>query len=96
MKITARVLDLFVRFGGDMDMLSRAGTAMEKRAVDDQQWRCIDELLQEAFLLQNDRATSEYREQILKRLKEQTESDEIMKRILYLALHPPQIKWSTQ
>jgi hypothetical protein len=85
MKITMQMLDIFARFRGDIDGFARGGKAAEKDAIPDENWRCIDELLQEIFVLQKGLVTPEYRERIVERLRVQTEGPLVADRLLLLA-----------
>lgn len=72
--ITAQMLEIYVRFGGDVDGFARMASARERAVIDTTQWWEITTLLQEVHALKTGAAAPGYAEEIRRRLAEQSES----------------------
>jgi hypothetical protein len=79
--ITSEKLAVYREFGGDEDGWSRAGCP-KRGLIDDDDWVAIRNLIQELTMLKRNLVSSEYGEQIRRRLSEMTADQDTAQELL--------------
>lgn len=68
---------IYKKYEGDLDAWARIGTLEEKKAMSDDDWYLIDNLIQDAVISKSD---------IIEILKRNVENEEVMDEILGIAM----------
>lgn len=58
--ITLKQLEIFAKYHGDADMWDRIGLSSEREILKYQDWRLIEDLLQDFKIIKNATASTEY------------------------------------
>ena len=70
--------DIYKNYGGDIDGLARVGRDHEKQLFDNNDdWSIISNLLQDIYLIKNDRCSDEFKEKTLSKLELTVDKDVI-------------------
>jgi hypothetical protein len=80
------MLDIFVKFNGDIDRFARFGNAEERSVLGEQPWFQISALLQELATLASGLAAQAYRELVEARLLAESSTPRVSERVKQLAL----------
>jgi hypothetical protein len=83
--LTLAKLKIFARIKGDIDMFSRAGRAKEKETIDDEEWRLIDTLIQDATVIDRQLGSEERTTQATRRIIDNCENNDVVAKIHSLA-----------
>ncbi len=83
--ITMKKLEVYQKFGGDVDGLQLMGTPEEKRLMADGSWSEIYELMGEVFMLKRGLVSREYAERIRQSLETKAADSETRAKIMELA-----------
>jgi len=83
--ITEAMLDIFVKFNGDIDGFARGGHPKERSLLDDQAWFQISTLLQEFGTVSSGLAAKAYKDCVEAKLLAQSSTPRVAERIRQLA-----------
>lgn len=83
--ITEAMLDIFVKFNGDIDEFARGGNPTDRSLLDDQRWFQISALLQELGTVASGLAAKAYKDCVEAKLLAQSSTPRVAERIRQLA-----------
>lgn len=83
--ITKEKLKIYDYFNGDAEGLYRVGSPSQKERISHDDWRLIEELVQEVFFIKESLASKEYTERIEAKLQRECENLEVIKTIKSIA-----------
>ena len=69
-RITVEKLNIYYKYGGDMDGFARVGKEVEKQNISSGDWELIDDLTQSLILIRNGYASDSFTSGTFKRLEE--------------------------
>lgn len=74
--ITGRQIEIYKKYNGDIDSFARIASAREKLDMNDEQWLLIERLIEDSTIVQNGKASEEFKlafESRMNRLDEMTQ-----------------------
>ena len=77
--ITAEKFAIYRKYSGDVDGWARVGTRTEQRAMSDQDWHKIEEMLQRLRLENSGLASEGYRARTEELLAKRVENEEVVR-----------------
>ena len=76
-QITMDKLKVYQKYQGDPDSFARTGSNYEKNLIGDEDWRIIEELYHNFFLIKNNLTSKEFSTEILIHLEQVADDDVI-------------------
>ena len=73
--ITLEKLNLYLKYNGDIDMFARVNDKKELQILSEEEWYKIDNLLQEAYLVQSRKVSEAFKLEIESRLDSEISAD---------------------
>lgn len=83
--ISESMLNIFVKFNGDIDGFARGATAVERNILDDQTWYQISALLQELAIVASGLAAPPYKSSVEARILAESSTPRVAERMKQLA-----------
>ena len=77
--ITAKKIKIIAKYNGDGDMWNRLSTYEEKMELNYQEWKLMDDLIQDLTLVQNSATSEEYQLNVQLILNTNFDSEETIK-----------------
>ena len=81
--LTREKIEMYQRFGGDLDGFSRSGDAS---VIEQDDWSLIDELCQAIYLVKTGKAGREFAERVEERLRSHCANEETRQALRKMAL----------
>ena len=83
--ITLKKVNLYKKYGGDVDGLQRFGSSQEQNILSSEDWGFFTEIRQDLHLIHNGLVSEEYKQKALDRLYTETDSQEVLGEVFRLA-----------
>ena len=83
--ITLEKLDIYEKYGGDIDGLIRIGSDAEKIAINDSDWWRISEVVSALLIIRRGLASDDFARRNLADIKSECENSEVFNRLEKLA-----------
>ena len=84
--ITVENLNLYLKYGGDIDSWARSASNRERAHMDDEAWHLIEGLLHDCFLVERGLASVSFADELESRLKECCDNQETISALKAISL----------
>lgn len=78
-------MSIYKAYNGDGDGFVRSASIEEKASMSYEDWRLIDNFLQDIYLVQKGIASHEFSQELCRRLREKVENKTVIDRLIELA-----------
>lgn len=67
--LTKKKINIYIKYSGDLDAFTIAGTKKEKAIMGDEDWMLIDDLVQDVELMQKNLISKEMKDRVYEKMK---------------------------